>query len=492
MNDIRKQLIDKHCTTKGELVEYGGYIYNCALNQTDVTSNSNKFYIIQLIKTSSNYALYTRYGRISEIGTPRSIYYDLEAEGRLAFEKQFKSKTGNAWGAPNFVKKSGKYYMAEISYDDELKKIPPKTLIKIPDSKLNKRVQELITLLSDVNMLKNSLVSLDIDTNKMPLGKIKQSQLDKANGILNQIQSLVSIKGKNNIQDQLNNLSSDYYTYVPMSFGRKKPPAIDTLEMIGKYKDIIDELRNMVINIQITENIKNGENPLDGVYNDINTIINPLDRNCRMWKEIEAYVANSHGPTHGIKLEILDIFEVEQVGKKEKFDKYCENIGNRTLLFHGSPLSCILSIFKHHYYLDPTKLKDINIQIAGKLLGYGVYFADSCTKSMNYCRAQSTNNIGCLILNEIALGKRSVRNEPDYNITKESLNKIGCDSAHGIGQYTPSKATIINDLKIPNGKLRDIQKDTYLKYNEFVIYNVDQILIKYLILVKNNGNYSMV
>ena len=55
-------------------------------------------------------------------------------------------------------------------------------------------------------------------------------------------------------------------------------------------------------------------------FGKIYTTINALDRNSQMWKEIEKYVANTHGPTHSYKLEIVDIFEVEQAGKKQKFE----------------------------------------------------------------------------------------------------------------------------------------------------------------------------
>jgi hypothetical protein len=89
------------------------------------------------------------------------------------------------------------------------------------------------------------------------------------------------------------------------------------------------------------------------------------------------------------------------------------------------------------------------------------------------------------------LGKQSPRNNPDYDITKASLAKTGCHSAHGVGQYVPSDITVIDGLAIPNGKIVDTKKKTYLKYNEFVVYDVDQILIRYLILVKNIGNYNM-
>ena len=491
---VKGHIIDEHCSVKGELIEHNGKVYSCVLNQTDIDANKNKFYIMQLIKNGSMYTLYTRWGRISEPGRPNTDTYPTESSGILAFEKQFKTKTGNVWGTTNFIKKSDRYFMSDVSYEDELKNIPD-TQLGIPDSKLHEKVQNLIKMLSDINMMQNALLSLDIDTKKMPLGKIKQSQLNLGGEILDKIQPLINemISKKGNIDDikaELVTLSSNFYTYLPMAFARRKPPIINSEEMISKYRDMLDELRNIVVTVQITDNVKSGENPIDSIYDGINTTINPLDKNSQMWKEIENYVANTQGPTHGCKLEILEIFEVEQNDKKAKFEEHCKNIGNRTLLYHGSPQNCILSIIKNDFFLDPSKLNNPCIQIAGKLLGYGVYFADSCSKSINYCRANTTNDIGCLLLSEIALGNASTRNNPDYDITKATLTKTNHHSAHGLGKWQPSSSIIADGIKIPNGKLKDTGKGTYLKYNEFVVYDINQILIRYLIVVKNNGNYN--
>ena len=435
--------------------------------------------------------LFKSYGRVGESGRPSTESFSSESSGRGAFEKQFKAKTGNVWGTTSFVKKSGKYFMSEVSYEEELKKIPDMAPIKIPDSKLDDRVQKLITLLSDVNMINKSLVSLDIDTKKMPLGKIKQTQLDKAGDILMQIQPLINDMANKKgdlieIQHKLTNLSSEYYTFLPMAFGRKKPPIINTVEMVGKYRDVLDELKNMVVNIQITENVKNGENQIDSIYNGINTTITPLDKKSKMWIEIEKYVANTHGATHNIQLEIIDIFEVEQMGKKIKFEEYCKNISNRTLLFHGSGMSNFISILKNDLLLNPQAIKK-DVVITGKMFSDGIYWANAVSKSWGYCRTEVTNGVGCLALAEIALGNISKKINADYTITEKSLQKSGHHSVQGIGKYTPDAETIVDNIKIPNGQLKDINTKTSLIYDEFVIYNSTQQLIKYLIIVKNKN-----
>lgn len=476
--DIKQgHIIDEHCNIKGTIVEYNGKIYSCVLNQTDIVSNKNKFYIMQLIKNNSTYVHFIRYGRISETGKITYKSYSSEATGRLNFEKQFRLKTGNSFFAENFVKKDGKYFISNVSYETEFKNIPTNP-ITIPNSKLPEQTQKLITMLSDINMLSNTLVSLDIDTKKLPLGKINKSQIDMANKVLDNINNLIN-SNTMDLTDQLIKLSSEYYTLIPYSCGRKKPPVINDISTVGKYREILTELENIVITVQIKENIKPDENPIDSIYNDINTKIVPLDRADKMWSEIEQYISNTHGPTHSAKLQVMDIFEIEQNNKKPS------DINNKTLLFHGTSQNCVLSIFKRDFYLDPSKLNDVNVQVTGKMFGYGVYFADCCTKSFNYTRAHDTNNIGCFIMAEVALGKQLELTDANYSLNQNILEASNYNSTKGVGKWEPSSTTIINDIKVPNGQLYIKNNKTSLLYNEYIVYNIDQILIKYLVVVKN-------
>jgi len=367
MSIKKGHIIDEHCSVKGELVEYNGLVYSCTLNQTEIDANKNKFYIMQLIKNGGSYTFFVRFGRLGEHGKPLTSTFSDEASGKSAFEKQFKAKTGNAWGTKSFVKKPNKYFLSDVSYD-ELNNIDLPKEIKVPDSKLPERTQELIKLLSNENLMTNALISLDIDIKKMPLGKIKASQLELANGVLNSIEKLISKPD----DAELSTLSNQFYLYLPMSFGRRKPSIINNNEILQKYRDTIDELKNIAVTVKIQEGIKAGDNPIDKTYEGINTKITPLEKNSKMWNTIENYLKTTHGPTHSnCKLELMDIFEVEQHGKKEIFDNYTKNIDNKTLLIHGSCLQNFMSIMKNHFYLDPSKV-DSKIPIAGKMFGMGV------------------------------------------------------------------------------------------------------------------------
>ncbi len=175
-------IIDPHCNYRD------GTIYkdhDCTLNQTDIRTNKNKFYIMQVIEKGNSFYLFIRYGRVGERGVVKHDTYTTGESAAGAFVKQFKSKTGNTWGSP-FVAKSGKYYLCEMDYEDVVKQQPPNPTTTVDtDGKvkpptgctLEPLVQDFLRLVSDIKEMTNTMVELDIDTKKMPLGKLSKSQI---------------------------------------------------------------------------------------------------------------------------------------------------------------------------------------------------------------------------------------------------------------------------------------------------------------------------
>jgi predicted DNA-binding WGR domain protein len=507
-------IIDEYCKyPKAVLIDKDDDVYTCMLNQTNIIANKNKYYTMQLLELQSNqkYVHFIRYGRIGEPGKTVYKMFDKLNYAITSFKKQFRSKTGNKWEEKCvFVKKKDRYSLSDVSYRDEFKNIESENIkLNVKKSKLPKRIIDFIKMISDIDMIKNALIELDIDPKKMPLGKITKNQLKKADDVLDSIKNKILEKGlfmdycdiiKNvtkqikQIDTDIINLCSDYYTFIPYNCGRNVPPLINNLKMIKKFKKTVDDLKEIAIGIQIIKNAdKNGrvnKNQIDGIYDDINTTIVPLANNSKMWNEINKYVKNTHGPTHSSKLEIVDILEVRQKGKEESYYKYCDNIGNRKLLFHGTPQSCVLSILKNDFYLDPEQLNDPTVVITGKMLGNGIYFADMSTKSFNYTKADKTDDIGCIILSEVAMGRINKKINPDNKLTKSKLIENNYQSVMGLGKWGPKEKSINNGIEIPNGKMEIVNNKTYLRYNEYVVYDVNQILIRYVIICKNVGGYD--
>jgi poly [ADP-ribose] polymerase len=481
--------------------------YDCTLNQTNIKNNNNKFYIIQLIEKASNeYYVFIRYGRVGERGRPSDAKYSNVDSAIGFFEKQFKSKTGNSWNAAqngNFTPKSGKYWLCEMDYDDVdgLKDDddPDDTTADKKDSpaeikcSLDKRVQDFLSLVSDVKTMKSTMVSLDIDTKKLPLGKLSQKQIDKGYTILNKIKLALKQKPRTqSVKDDISDLSSQYYTVIPYVCGRVAPPVIDTDEMIDKYTDTLDELSNITVAAKIVKDTnskkaKSTVHPLDGVYNQLGTTIKPVEHDSDEWKIIKDYVHNTHAPTHSnYTVELLDIFEIQREGERNVFEKECDAIDNRTLLWHGTRLTNYCSILQKGLLLRPDVIP--GTYITGKMFGYGIYGANSFSKSFNYCGANKRDSVACLFLAEFALGNTSNRVQSDYYITKDKLSQLGCHSTWGQGQTTPSgHSTLPDGVKVPNGKLTKSNiPGGSLLYDEFIVYDQNQLNLRYIVKVKGN------
>ena len=67
-------------------------------------------------------------------------------------------------------KRPGKFYPVDIDYGTEEQEIKIMDVSKATGSKLHPRVQSLISLLFDIQMMKKTLVELEVDIKKMPLG----------------------------------------------------------------------------------------------------------------------------------------------------------------------------------------------------------------------------------------------------------------------------------------------------------------------------------
>lgn len=475
-----KLLVDKFCTSGSEIVE-DGILYSCTLNQTDIHTNKNKFYVIQLLKNNGSFNLFVRYGRIGERGTILNDSYDNLQFGINAFKCQFKKKTGNYWSSDiyeRFIQKKGKYFLTKIDVSDiPVPQLPQTVEIQ---SNLDERVQFLIKLLSNKDLVTKSLLSLNLNTEKLPLGKISKKQLTDAREIICDLNNLIDNSG--NI-DNIIDLSSQFYTLIPYSVGRRKPPVIDNKELIGNYTNLLNELEQTVATASIINDASADQltlNQLDKIYNDLNAVITPIDKSSKIWNIINEYMKIAY--THSYKIQLLDIFSVSRNGEKEIFDDYCQNINNHNLLWHGSGLSNWCSIIKNGFRLPKT----LNgIVLTGWMFGAGTYFSNMFSKSFGYTRYNDFDNYACLMLADVALGNQYKLTNARYDIDKNVLSTLGFDSTYGMGGTTTKpKYKLEKNILVPAGDTVETTFNTSLLYDEFIVYDTKQINQKYLVIVK--------
>lgn len=121
------------------------------------------------------------------------------------------------------------------------------------------------------------------------------------------------------------------------------------------------------------------------------------------------------------------------------------------------------------------------------MFGKGVYFADMFSKSANYCCSTKAASAGVLLLCEVALGDMAELLTADYHADKLPPGKL---STKGVGKTAPdlSEARTLEDgVVVPMGRPKEQPgpKDSLL-YNEYIVYNVEQIRMRYLVQVNFN------
>ncbi|KAJ3602167.1 hypothetical protein NHX12_029926 [Muraenolepis orangiensis] len=226
--------------------------YDCMLNQTNI-QDENKFYVIQVIKNGSSYhsgyssannavmdfekkfkdktknnwadrhTFKTQRGKFTLIELDRrtEVYEDYDCMLNQTniqenmnkfyviqdFEKKFKDQTNNNWAErDDFVTQRGKYTLIELDWKTEV---------------------------DEVDGTIRNVLPVNLDIKKMPLGKLSKKQIDKGFKVLKEIEETLKKRKE---------LSSKFYSTIPLIFGEILPPEIDNQEVIDQKKILLRTL----------------------------------------------------------------------------------------------------------------------------------------------------------------------------------------------------------------------------------------------------------
>lgn len=220
----------------------------------------------------------------------------------------------------------------------------------------------------------------------------------------------------------------------------------------------------------------------------------PIDPKSKEFKEIDIYLNKSSGHTHAITYQVEDIFRIERTGEDDRFrnSEYAKMgaKSDRRLLWHGSRCTNFGGILSQGLRIAPPEAP-----VSGYMFGKGVYLADMSTKSAGYCASYVSNGTGLLLLCEAELGKPPLKlTDSDYNAGKRAKEN-DCISTLGVGMTAPQAwkdaGCIHKDLK--GVRMPDVGKkppgatnepNAGLMYNEYIVYDVAQIKLRYLLRVK--------
>ena len=484
--------------------------YLTTLSMSDVTSGHNSYYKMQLLKDDNgpNYHLWRAWGRINtDIGGTTIKTYKDESKAIKEFETIYLDKTGNSWSnhySGTFRKIAGKFAKIDVDYkdvkedltgDDSVLGALDSSSVGTTKSKIHPSVQKLLAHWFDVKQIKASLQELEIDTSKMPLGKLSRPNLQKGFDLLKSIERLIDNPQSTN-DNMFVSLSNQFYTLIPHTFEAGKPiPVIKSKEQVKEKTLLIQTLLDMEVTSKILQSSlssdKNGGNEEDNDpfmfrYKQLNTDIHPLDSESETYKMIQTYVDNTHPNNnnsygYGPKLHLENVYEMSLQGEEENYKPF-SNDPNRQLLFHATRYTNVVSILSS----GGLKIAPKNAPVSGYRCGKGIYCTGTLSKSATYCFPSKSSNIGYVFLAEVALGKAREILQDEYR----EVAPDGHGSIHALGNRTtdPSQTiTLASGVKVPLGTLIQrpgIANSSYFTDDEMVVYSTNQVVIRYMLRVR--------
>ena len=248
---------------------------------------------------------------------------------------------------------------------------------------------------------------------------------------------------------------------------------------------MISVLSDMKITLKILENVESEkdeeyenqeEKQIHDYYKKLNCDIRSITKDEHIYSILNKYLtAKIDKDGRRNNLSLIKAYELNRKGERNKFKDY----GNKKLLWHGSRITNFFGILSQGLRIAPSEVPS-----SGYLYGKGVYFADMSQKSSCYC--YPVNNIALILLGEVSLGKEDERRKTDFNLP--STLKNDCNSLHALGRLEPSSGEFIDeDVFVSYGDAKHNEKNNLCNdHAEYIVYNVDQIKLRYLLKIKYN------
>ncbi len=419
------------------------------------------------------YWFFVHFGRIGTSGTNELKQCTSLKEAIDSFNNKYEIMTGETFGL-EFYDIPNKYKRVEIDYSNEVncaKLLENDIPSSLPDS-----VQQLIKMCFDTHVMRDTMIELQLDLGRIPLGKLSKQQIEKGFELLVEIMIAVNRMAS---EMEFIGLSNRFYTLIPHDFGPYPPPPINNLRLVSEKVQMLSNLSDIQLAYSLlsTDNDDANISAIDNCYDKLKTNIEPLDRSCELFAFLAKYVGRTHAPTHNFKLVIEDIFKVTRNGEADRFEPH-QHTHNRYLLWHGSRITNFVGILK-----NGLKIAPLQAERTGDMFGNGIYFSDVVTKSAQYCRVDRNDRYGLLLLCEVALGDIDDHRKGFTS----SCDALSGNSVKGCGQTfpNPQENVVLGGIIIPCGNLiTDQSIHSELKYNEYVVYDESKVNIKFLVRVK--------
>jgi poly [ADP-ribose] polymerase len=452
-------------------------IQKAVLQVTDIKTNRNKYYAIELHSGThggkTTFRVFTHYGRTDDLetnpdaGQKECRFFEDLVRARANYESIYREKTSAKKGYKEISLASTKIG-SQKARGTSSGEVDAKTLQKIQSkegpapviktSALHTGVQALVRYIYDeaTHALTNS-VAAKITANgiETPLGILTLGQIEKGEQILLELYEVFQKKKKD--RSEMERLTGEFYTAIPHRIGRTRAAVdtavIETLEVFEQKQNILQLMKDM---LQVNGEAGNVlfDARVDQEYEALGCEIEPIESADPLFRELSDYVVNSQIKTKSIRVKSL--FRLK---RKHEWDAFTTGIDNQRMLFHGSRIQNWVGILSRGILLPKIVVSlGVNRTDAG-WLGNGIYFGDAACTSLFYT-SPGRKQTRFLAIARVALGKMMDYTKITYGLAGPPA---GYHSTHGV-RNTPKTPSQFAD-------------------DEYVIYNHEQQRLEYLVEV---------
>jgi poly [ADP-ribose] polymerase len=393
---------------------------------TNLDGNNNKYYLVETWDVSNGQVFF------------RATF------GRVGANPQVDEKlTTPAWVERKIREKTKKGYQEVTLHRPAVTAAAPTPTTSTPT--LAPQVQQLVdAIYTEAGEKIASYLSVGVDA-------LSQEQIDHGRKLLLLAQKQYADWQQQQAQAQaqlLANTVQNYYNAIPT----KLPRRIERQQIVLDFCKAFDEQEDRLNQLEaaIATHAVQQHNPQVSPYDALGAEIALLPQNDTMYQQICDYIART--AVHGYRVQVRDIFTVTIGDERHVFEQNSVGRSKIELLFHGTAGQNVRHIMRTGLICPRTASN-------GRMFGHGIYFANKCSKSANYCAVRRRGVPHFLFLAQVAIGNPFVAPEAMSNLRQPPP---GYDSVWGKAGHTGSWG----------GKLL---------YDEFIIYQAAQQTLSYLV-----------
>jgi poly [ADP-ribose] polymerase 2/3/4 len=423
------------------------------LQVTDIKTNRNKYYAIELHQAGGSFRVFTHYGRTDDLetnpdaGAKESRFFMDGLEATSCYDQIYREKTSAKKGYKEVSLASSKIG-SQKSRGASVGEVDAKTVAKIAEAKngnadkpmpkvstLAPEIQELVSYIyAEATNALTTTVAAKITANgiETPLGVLTVGQIERGELILQDLYRLFQKSSKN--RSEMERLSGEFYTCIPHRIGRTRTAieaaVIDSMDDFQQKQETLQLMKDM-LSVNGDHSVLY-DSRVDDQYQALRCDLTPIDRASSMFRELEEYVLKSQIKTKSMK--IRNIFTVQ---RPEEWAAYDGSVGNERLLLHGSRIKNWVGLLSRGILLPKIVVSmGVNRTDAG-WLGNGIYFGDAACTSAFYT-TPGKKGTRFMAIARVALGKMKDFNRITYGLEGPPP---GFDSCHGVRNTpkTPSQ-----------------------------------------------------